>query len=170
MFPYKGVDCVSGGTLFYRINPETTEIELLMQKKIDKKTQTYFREDTGGKSSSEDASIEAVAAREAAEELNGQILEPCSSGTMDYSIRIDRSRDYILQLIKQNSVALLQRKTKYALFLVHLPGPYGHDFGTKELHPKWDIARTVEWVRPKDAFQDVAQIHPRIRYLMKFFA
>lgn len=168
IFPYNGVDCVSGGTLFYRINSES-QVEVLMQKKIDRKTKKFYREDTGGKSSSEDISIEAVAAREAAEELNGQILDK-KDVPLDYPSRIDKSRDYILELIKKQSIALIQPKTGYALFLVYLPGPYNHEFGTKELHPVWNIDRTVEWIKPKEAFQHVQHIHPRIRYMMKFFS
>lgn len=167
IFTYKGVECVSAGIIFYRIS-ENGAIELLMQQKKDRKTGTTFYEDLGGKSSCEDMSIEDVAAREAAEESNGQIVERYME--TDYVTKISRSKNYILDLIRKNSISLMQRRNKYALFLVFLPGDHrNYNFGLKELHPRWDIWRTIDWVQPKDAFQNLRAVHPRIRHLLKFF-
>jgi 8-oxo-dGTP pyrophosphatase MutT (NUDIX family) len=166
IYKYKGVDCVSAGVIFYRFTDDGA-IELLMQLKQDKRTLSSFWEDLGGKSDPEDQSIEDVAAREAAEESNAKISNQFST---TYDEQLKSSRNYIRELIKKNSIALLQKKTKYALFLVYLPEKHHKlDFGSSELHPKWQIHRTLEWIRPRDVFKNVKKIHPRIRHVLKFF-
>jgi 8-oxo-dGTP pyrophosphatase MutT (NUDIX family) len=173
VYTYNGVECVSAGVLFYRKRRET---ELLFLEKTDKKGNPLL-EDPGGKSQADDASIETVAAREAAEELNAEIQDPERDvSALTYQERVDASRDYILSLIKRRPLCIPNARTKYALFLVGLPYRPSEkaeqkewDFGVRELHPKFEIQRRARWISPAGVFaQPVRSIHPRIRHLLKF--
>lgn len=160
VYNYNGINCVSGGVLFYRKRAET---ELLLLEKRDKKGNIIL-EDPGGKSQADDATIEVVAAREAAEELNAEIQDPTrDTSMMTYQERVDASRDYILSLIRKRPLCLPNVHAKYALFLVGLPDR-DWNFGTKELHPKFDIYRHVRWIAPGN----LQGVHPRIRHILKF--
>ena len=166
VYTYNGVDCVSAGILFYRKGRET---ELLFLEKADKKGNLLL-EDPGGKSQADDASIEVVAAREAAEELNAEIQDSrLDQSRLSYQERVDASRDYILQLIRRRPLCLVNPRTKYALFLVGLPNEKNWNFGEREMHPKFEIRRTARWITPTGVFaQPVRSIHPRIRHILKF--
>lgn len=183
VYLYENMEFVSAGVVFYRIRRGA---EFLFMEKQDKKGQTIY-EDPGGKSNAEDDCIEAVAAREAAEELNGKIQDPMvNTAGMSYQERIDASRDYILRLIREKPRCIPNSRIKYATFLVHLPyfktgttppdSPKGEldprsqeiDFGDRELHPKYVISRRVRWFTAHDlATLTVRQIHPRVRHVVR---
>ena len=167
-FSYKGVECVSAGVVFYRLTQNGT-IQLLMQRKFDKRSNPFW-EDLGGKSNLGDKTIEDVAAREAAEETNAEIQPFEVPEYMPYKTRLETSTNYIKNLITKNSFPLIQRKTKYALFLVYLPDiNHDRDFGSCEINQEWHIERTVEWVDPSDVFKNIKNVHPRIRHIIKLF-
>lgn len=71
-FYYKGIECVSAGIIFYRYN--NGRYQFMLQKKVNSKGREIY-EDLGGRSLYNDKSIFHVAAREAAEETNGKIID-----------------------------------------------------------------------------------------------
>lgn len=183
VYLYENMEFVSAGVVFYRIR---NGAEFLFMEKQDKKGQTIY-EDPGGKSNAEDDCIEAVAAREAAEELNGKIQDPArDTSTLSYQERIDASRDYILSLIRAKPRCVPNPRIKYATFLVHLdhtgttppdsPRSDGSsrssspelDFGDREFHPKYVIERNVKWLTVRDlAALETRSIHPRVRHVVR---
>lgn len=165
VYIHNGIECVSAGILFYR---RTKDLEFLFMERKDKKGNLLL-EDPGGKSQSDDTTLEMVAAREAAEELNAEIHDPALDVTqLSYLERLELSRDYILDLIKRRSICIPNQRTRYALFLVHLPSKERRnwDFGSHEFHPKFTIERTVRWLSTTRIFSQA--VHPRIRHVLKF--
>lgn len=166
VYIYDGIECMSAGIVFYRRTNKV--IELLFLEKQDKKNQILL-EDPGGKSQADDDCIEMTAAREAAEELNAQIQETIVD-SLTYQEKIAASRDYILKLIRMQKWCVLHPGTKYAIFICEMPDAcVDLDFGTRELHPKFQIDRVAKWI-PVHEIQkrDIKTLHPRIRHLVKF--
>lgn len=166
-FTYDGVNCVSAGCIFFRVD-KSGGVKYLLQQKHDLKTDRKFLEDWGGKSEATDQSIEETAAREAAEETNGGVQDPTvDTSKMSYLETLQASKQYIQSLIRHRTIAIPQRKTKYMLFLVFLPGRHPIDVGDRERHPKFDIPRTSVWL---DGFalknSNIKTIHHRIRHLL----
>lgn len=147
-FDIRGASCVSAGVIFFRYR--NGRLEFLMQHKPDKKQKWWF-EDLGGKVDLGDSSPNETAAREADEESNGQI-----------------SKIYTMELMRQNSIALLYQKAQYMMYLVHLPDEKDFEFGDHEVHPKYFIQRTLKWI-PIDVIQKIpfSSIHPRIRHFYR---
>lgn len=156
-----GVQCVSAGIIFYRNSPN---LKFLIQQKVDHKGRCWL-EDVGGKSNPDDASIMEVAAREAAEETNAQILDPTLDlSSANYETRLIRSKDYILRLMQNPcTITVCNKRAKYALFIVPI-GNAEWDFGDHEIHPKFVINRSIDWMSQETLVKkNIKEIHPRIR-------
>lgn len=165
VYSYNDHECVSAGVLFCRRS--TQGVELLLLSKNDKNNNCLL-EDPGGKSAPDDVSIQECAAREAAEELNGLIQDPLKK--LEYSTyqeKLDSSKAFILDLINKRPICLVNKRTRYALFVVEIPDLGDIDFGTHEIHAKYDIKREVVWLTAVALFnKPLKSIHPRIRHLL----
>lgn len=156
-FIVKGVECVSAGIIFWR---NRNGIEILVQLTSDKKTKHMWIEDFGGKKNPEDACIRDVAVREAAEETNavwgGGNIEKCSQ---------------LINVWMQRCKVFVNRRAKYALYLVHCPLTEKFDFGPHEIGLPFIRQRLVGWIPLSQFMQyDVDLVHPRIRHFWRSLA
>lgn len=184
-FVFKGVRCVSAGCIFYRHT--NNGVELLIQYKqphnkhkfntVNDNIQ-YVLEDLGGKSDKLDQSIQDTAARESAEESNGEIFYQLYWNNemyykydfTDYNLKIENSKKYIKTLIERYSTPFINKHSKYVLFLVPLPADQTelYNFGTQEIHPQYNIKRELKWVPIKEITKSPLQIfNHRIRFFIK---
>lgn len=159
--------CISAGVIFYQQDADG-RIKFLLQRKFDSKKKRTYLEDLGGSSIDSDIDICDVAAREAAEESNAQLLnlEFYHPIFKDYYTRLRACREYVYQLIKTYAKIYINRRSKYALFVVRLPGASDYDFGGYEIHPNKCISRRIEWIYQDDLTDlPVVSLHPRIRHV-----
>ena len=173
-FKFGSHECVSAGILFYRFNEEK-EVEYLFQYKSDKKGKIWRYEDLGGKHDRKDNSVEEIAAREAAEETNSvfvtHLMNKESMNRVEYVDIVSTCKDYIMKLIDIKSISLINPKSKYVLYIVHLPNNINYDFGTTEIHPKYNITRYINWMTLKEIRKKkYTEFHPRIRTFIKFLS
>lgn len=154
-FMYKGIECVSAGIIFYTFAGGS--MQFLLQRKIGEK---FTWEDLGGKSSTSDTSIMEVAAREAAEESNGQIRD------IEGLDILNISKKFILKLLDRAFV-FINKKIKYVVFVTYLSLDISKlNFDDYEHNNVHNIKRTIELVNLKNI--KVGELHPRIRFILKY--
>ena len=138
---------LSSGVLFYAVT-DAGEIFFMLQKIPLTRQQSWQYEDFGGKSQEGDLSIEAVAFREAEEEINGAL---------------GITKEFISSLPR---VQYLLPHNKYALYLVKLDSSFMNNdpsvYGDRE--NLFDIERTVKWISYKELFEmPTGFLHPRLQ-------
>lgn len=156
----------ASGIIFYRYT--LTGPEYLIQQYTYKGKQWYS--DFGGKIEKGDTSIEFTAARETAEETNCGLLMPFWITSIltksAYELCKQISINYIMKLIKYDSVRLTSIKSQYILFVTHIPYSLTNnlELGNFELHSKYNHERSIAWITHNDFVNlDYKKIHPRIR-------
>ncbi len=107
----------AGGVIFYKIDPLTKQIKMLMQytERIDQRTNVkrYVYEDIGGKTDEIDTCINDTIIREVVEETNGIITEEIIKEHLEnryYKIYMKHSKYYLILIEANKNIINIDRR------------------------------------------------------------
>jgi hypothetical protein len=108
----------AGGVIFYKIDPLTKQIKMLMQytERIDQRTNKKRRiyEDIGGKTDENDKSINDTIIREVVEETNGIITKEIAQEHLEkthHKIYLKHSKYYLILVEADKNIISIDRRS-----------------------------------------------------------